>query len=339
MSTEDDESFHNKRKRQQKEPQRNVRFRINGTEKPSRDAAAIRQDKRLEAATARNAQVIGKSTTSQMFCSNYIEDHLPPTLKATEPRYHDKKMINNIQDIINSDQPSLTAGKFAWKLDQASAKHNVKILAEYKYDVDACIQAQVGSICQPGSKFRSINHLYKLYRRHPNWSYMKKVLKEGADMIRRSKIDDAQRNKENAALLKYNNHKGAKKNLAIIIKAVTDDVTHGFACALTTEAVKNLPDAMMCALGMVNQRSLLPNGDIVMQPRLTNDQTYVCLPESISVNKNTDITQLPDMFYGCCLLQLLHQIVTMRLHFPNAKIFGIKGDVKLAYRRMHYNGM
>jgi hypothetical protein len=135
----------------------------------------------------------------------------------------------------------------------------------------------------------------------------------------------------------YNNHKRARANTDLIHQTVLDDITKGFAVALPMGMEKILPDAMICLVGIIEQKSFTSAGLVETKQRLTHEQTFPILPESNSVNDRTDLLRFPEMLYGWCLSRVIHQIVAFRTYFATKRIAGIKGDFKSAYRRVHYD--
>lgn len=271
------------------------------------------------------------------YCPNDINEFLPCTFQAEEPTYCDDEMIQLIQHIINSDSPIKSSHPFMWTMDDEAAQHNQSVLETYQFDLDKCLKSDPSSICHPGSEFLDVSLLEPILRRHPHWTLIKKILQDGAQMHQTEEVPTENRHLENQALIDYNNHKGARDNMDVILSTVLDDIKHGYAIVLPLGTERLLPMAMLCPVGVVKQNTLTNNGQVAQKTRLTHDQTFVRLVTSKSVNMITDLSQFPCMIYGWTLVRLIHQIVIMRYRYPNEIILVINGNYKSAYHRLHYN--
>jgi hypothetical protein len=316
---------------------------------PARTRADIRQSQRLATALEQVSERLGKSTEApkqpiptpketRHFCSNNIEDYLPDTFQAHEDWCSNPALIHVIQRIITNQSPPKTVEPFQWSMTNETKHHNANILQTFNYNVQKCIDSYPNSIINPGSEFRPINDLEKLYSKHPNWEFIQKNLKRGADMLGDEIIPPTSVQQENEEMIKYNNHKRARSNSQLLHQTVMDDINKGFSISLPIGTEKLLPEAMICPVGIVEQKSYTTSGHLETKQRLTHDQTFSILPQSTSVNDMTDLTRFPEMLYGWCLSRVIHQIVAFRTHFPDKRIIGIKRDFKSAYRRIHYDG-
>jgi hypothetical protein len=57
----------------------------------------------------------------------------------------------------------------------------------------------------------------------------------------------------------------------------------------------------------------------------------------ISVNSRIDMDAYSEMFFGGCLLRIIHLILSLRLHYPHSRILISKYDYSDAYRRMAHS--
>jgi hypothetical protein len=123
-------------------------------------------------------------------------------------------------------------------------------------------------------------------------------------------------------MLEYNNHKKAKENHQLVVETVHKEVCKGWVLILPKKILPHLPYAMICPMGIVEQINYNLDGSITTKNRLTHDQTFTILRDSLSVNNITDLTKYPEMIYGFCASQIIHQAVTI-LHEKMYTIFGL----------------
>jgi hypothetical protein len=223
-------------------------------------------------------------------------------------------------------------------MTESAATFNTALLREYQFDIHKLITSTT-TICTPGIEFKSPHLLDKLLHQHSLWPFAKRVLTEGADLIFLNDIDDESRQQENEALITFNNHNKAKLHSNIIHDSIATDVSYGFTAPILIDAIKDIPGAMVCPLGIAQQTTLSPEGLRIPKNRLTHDQTFSVLDTSLSVNKNLDIKAYPDLIYGFCLRRIIYQILSLRFHHPTQPILIAKYDIKQAFRRIHYSGL
>ena len=63
--------------------------------------------------------------------------------------------------------------------NQEAAKFNTKILNKYRYDFEAALKREKGTMLQPGSEFRDANNIEQLFQAHKLWPKMKDIVKNG----------------------------------------------------------------------------------------------------------------------------------------------------------------
>lgn len=163
------------------------------------------------------------------------------------------------------------------------------------------------------------------------------MLADGVHTHLKHEPNDAQRLLENEALVDYDNHRGARDNITLVLDTVHKEVTKGWVLVLPLRALLRLRYAMLCALGVTKQINYALDGTITEKDRLTHDQSFHLLINSESLNMLTDLDLFPYMIYGFCFLRMIHQAMSMCFHFPLTRIVCFMWDYKSAYRRLHYD--
>jgi hypothetical protein len=104
------------------------------------------------------------------------------------------------------------------------------------------------------------------------------------------------------------------------------------------DCINDIPHSEIAPVGIDNKQfKVHPDGSKTTKYRLTHDQTFEA-SVGCSVNHRTLRDKLDPLFYGGCLLRLLHYIVSIRARHPTTRILGGKSDFKSAYRRINLNG-
>lgn len=224
-------------------------------------------------------------------------------------------------------------------MTSAAAEHNRKVLVQHNFNLEEIINSPDPTVCTPGSEFRDESVLLTLLKSHSNWKELRDTIYGGASNKLKHPPDDQARQAENAALILYNNHKGARDNPDIITKSINDDVIKGYAIPIPCGTELDIDGSMLCAVGTVTQKTLDEMGRTTEKDRLFHDQTFIRLPSSLSVNKLTNKLEFVGLHYGWTFYRILEQTIEMRRAFPDCAILVIKGDFKSAYRRIHYNAL
>jgi hypothetical protein len=267
----------------------------------------------------------------------YIKDCIPKTWTLDEiEQRRNPELIRCIDKILQAPVPKLQPTPFALNFNQAAAEVNSKILRDNEYDVHRII-TRAHTICSPGAEFRSPQLLEEIFAKHELWPTAKDILANGANIILKHQPPDEQRKRENI-LVNFQNHRKANLHPEVVQNSVETDIKYGFAFPFLIADISNIPNSMVCPLGIVEQTTLLPNGARTIKERLTHDQTFTLLDDSESVNNLQESTSYPELIYGFCLRRILAQILAIRRKYPNESILISKFDIKQAFRRIHYHG-
>jgi hypothetical protein len=124
----------------------------------------------------------------------------------------------------------MTRSVFRLDGSEEEAQRYVKVLAAANYGIDKVMKSKSRTACSPGSEFRIPEVLDAFMSKHKNWEHVRKI-----------KYNDVDQEEENAALIEYNNKKGARENIELVSNAINEDVNRGFAIVLQVGSKKLIP--------------------------------------------------------------------------------------------------
>ena len=226
---------------------------------------------------------------------------------------------------------------FNFELSAEAAQHNIDILRNNNFDLHSIMLNDTNSPLHPGSEFRPVHLLDRLFKGHPRWSSVRKMLTLGAHfpldpLTEETRLHDLKLAKS------YGNHKSAKSCATSIMTTLAEEISRGWQLPIPLSAVDQIPGAVLGPIGAAHQHTLDNNGNPHTKERMTHDQTFSFTPGS-SVNARTQQKNLPHLQYGHCLSRIIHYILALRWRFPWAPIFLSKSDYKSAYRKLQTSGI
>ena len=230
-------------------------------------------------------------------------------------------------------QPAPRETDFRFTVDSSAAEHNLSILEDFDLDLQRAIHAVGGTTLQPGSEFKPSDILESIFAPHPLWGSMKETLDNGI-FYPLTDISEEERMNDLDEALTRGNHKSARDKPATLQHLIEADVSQGFALPLPVHCTRRIPGVILAPLGIAEQATIQPDGQIVPKDRLTHDQSFQ-YGSNKSVNSRVIKELLQVVVYSHCLPRLLHQIIDYRLRHPGIPILIVKGDYKSAFRRGH----
>jgi hypothetical protein len=90
-------------------------------------------------------------------------------------------LIAKIRKVLAVPCPTHVAPKFIFKLLVEAAKHNIRVLARYKFDLSRALEANKNSPLGYGSKFRHSNDLRKIFGLYTLWPRLEAIYQMGVD--------------------------------------------------------------------------------------------------------------------------------------------------------------
>ena len=303
-----------------------------------------RNMRRLHESLLENQKLLGKSNLSPPSNRNYLPNDVSrlfpskisiPTLPP--PKY--PMSLKTILDIYNTVTPTPCASPFIHERSTEAAEKNSELIANFDFDLQKTFNAFPHSTISPGSEFRQAEVLEPLLRFHPFWPKIARELRDGATYtFKNPKPSDETRRAENEALITYGNHSSAKKRPEALIKVSQKDTIHGWAFPITFDCARRIRHGRFGPLGVAQHAGITEKGEIVMKDRLAHDQTF-STGIAPSLNQAVDDSDDIELVYGWCIERLIHQIIALRLEFPDMKIFVCKFDWGAAYRQINGDGL
>ena len=245
-----------------------------------------------------------------------------------------KHSIDTIVSICNSTVPTPKASPFCHDNSLEAAKTNAALIADFEFDLQRLFDAHPGTTISPGSEFRPLDSIALLLQHHPFWEKIKHTLTKGASYDFKPLPPDSARKQENEAILDYGNHASARKRPEALIKVCKKDSRFGYSFPITFACARNLRNGRAGPLGVAQHAGIDEFGEIVLKDRLAHDQSF-SMGFAPSLNDLVDDSELIDSVFGWCLDRLIHQIVAIRLKFPDKRILICKFDWGSAYQRIN----
>ena len=245
-------------------------------------------------------------------------------------------LIFQLKHILALEETTPRKHKFSFSNDRNSAKINTKIIKKYNYNFIKACEKQKGSIISPGTEFRNISHLTKLFSNHEDWPELKSIIENGCDYKLSPNVDEKTRKEDLKAMIARGNHKSTKKPgcKEILNKTFTKEVEKGWIVPVTIESTLKIKNLFVIPLGIAHQFSIDKSGERIPKQRVTHDATFPT-PSGDSVNNRTIEDLLQTCIYGQSLRRILHSLLKMRQTHPKKKIYMSKYDLDAAYRRLH----
>ena len=126
-----------------------------------------------------------------------------------------KDLIGEVKRILGTEVAVPRAPEFEFKMNSESAEKNFLFLSDHDLDLSKALLAQKGSPLDYGSEFKPVGVLKPLFRHHPNWCRMEKILKEGSEWPMED-ISPRDRTSDLKEALSFGNHKGASNNKELL---------------------------------------------------------------------------------------------------------------------------
>jgi hypothetical protein len=242
--------------------------------------------------------------------------------------------LEEIREVISTEPPLPRKPDFHFSTDPSAVEANGALLESFGFDFEKLLESQRGTTAWHGSEFREIPQLQRIIGRHPIFAYLAGIFAEGMDYIFRRELTSREMKREAEHMIGRGNHKSATAAEEVVKRLLLKDVTHGFSLPFPASQIPKIPNSAVQPCGLAAQFSLQADGSRVVKQRLTHDLSYAITGEGISVNDRIDMSRYPEMYYGWCLIRLVHFIACLRFDYPGKRILVAKYDYSDAYRRM-----
>ena len=242
--------------------------------------------------------------------------------------------LEEIGEVISTEPPLPRRPDFQFSTEPSAIEANGALLESFGFDFEKLLESQRGTTAWHGSEFRDVPQLQRVIGGHPLFEYLSRVFTEGMDYIFKRELTSKEMKLEAEHMIARGNHKSATAAEDVVEGLLLKDVTHGFSLPFPATMIPKIPRSAVQPCGLAAQFSLQADGSRAIKQRLTHDLSYARTGEGISINDRIDMTQYPEMYYGWCLIRLIHFIVCLRFDHPGRRILVAKYDYSDAYRRM-----
>jgi hypothetical protein len=133
------------------------------------------------------------------------------------------KMLTMIKAIIEFESPCPAKPEFCFKMTLEAAEKNFMVLKRHNFELGKVIEVQSKSPVGYGSEFWKPWILSPLLGNHPLWPKMKSILKNGSQWPTKPILEEERIGNVKEAL-EFGNHKGAKSQLELLLKLVSNNV-------------------------------------------------------------------------------------------------------------------
>jgi len=244
--------------------------------------------------------------------------------------------LEEIRDVINTEPPLPRSPDFRFSTEPSAVRANGALLESFGFDFENLLESQRGTTAWHGSEFREVPQLQRIIGSHPLFEYLSRLFTEGMDYIFKRDLTSEEMTLEAEHMIGRGNHKSATAEEEVVERLLLKDVTHGFSLPFPAALIPKIPNAAVQPCGLAAQFSLQADGSRAIKQRLTHDLSYARTGEGISINDRIDMSQYPEMYYGWCLIRLVHFIVCLRFDHPGRRILVAKYDYSDAYRRISH---
>ena len=257
--------------------------------------------------------------------------------KSYEPKNENISwLVQTIKEVVGTVEEDLNQSQFEFQDTLEAAQLNSEVLKKYEYNFEKAVAGENNSILTPGTEFRKVENIEKIWKHRENWEKIKSILINGCTYPLQNEQDEKTRKKDLEAMVTRGNHKSAltPDHRIVLEKIQKKEVAQGFTFPITVECLMKLEGAAVIPMGVHDQWTVNEEGERFMKPRACNDASFPT-PSGYSVNLDHDSDLLSPCIYGQCLRRCLHSIHKMRLKHPLEAIYLTKYDFDAAYRRVH----
>ena len=217
-----------------------------------------------------------------------------------------------------------------------AAMENSALLRTHGDDFQRLTEHQRDTILYPGSEFRSIETLHKIWRMHRDWLTIKESINEGCTYPCKEQPSEEERLQDIETFITRGNHPSALsgENLEAVKKNYNKEVNKGWMIPIKIESLRGLKHARVTPIGVHPQWSIDEAGNRKLKRRIAHDCSFKP-PSGHSINNDIDADLLDECIYGQCIRRVLHGIHAMRLRHKTSRVLMSKVDLDAAYRRLH----
>jgi hypothetical protein len=220
---------------------------------------------------------------------------------------------------------------------KAAVKNHLVLMKKYNDNRRVLLEAQRNSIVGYGSEFRDIDTLQKIFGRHPNWTWMSKILESGSEWPLKPLDEELRCNNINAALT-FRNHKGTSLQPELLQKLDSKDVHFGHCLPLPLDKTREIPGNLLAPMNIQKQNTINKHGGIVKKDHLTHNKSYKW-PSGMSINSRVITRELLLCMFSKCIKRIVNWAISARQKFHKSPILASKFNFKSAFQQCHLNAV
>ena len=215
----------------------------------------------------------------------------------------------NYQRHLLHGEKTITNNRLSFENTQHAAEWNSKVLKSYDYDYAKAVADQPFSIVTPGSEFRNIRHIEKIWQHHENWNKIKNIITQGVTYPLQNNPPETTRMSDLRARAKRVNHQSALKPRKYCCPGQSDRQEGRSLLPHPNQDKKifKIKGAGVTSLWVAEQFTISAAGERYKKCRPCNDASFPS-ESGTSVNLEHDSTQLTPCIYGRCLHRAIHSI-------------------------------
>ena len=248
----------------------------------------------------------------------------------------DSWLVHQLREICNENEEDLAMCSFKFENSEDAALWNAEVMESYNDDYSEAVKQNKNTIISPGSEFRAIERVRKIWQYRENWQMIEEILTKGCIYPLKKPQEESTRLKDLQASIKRGNHKSCKKpHLEKSLKEnIEKEIRRGYLIPLPVKYLQKLKNAAVIPMGMSEQFTINEKGQRIPRPRPCHNASFP-MESGYSVNDDHELALLSPCQYGQCLRRVIHAILQMRLNNEKRIIYVIKYDFEAAYRRLH----
>ncbi len=152
--------------------------------------------------------------------STYTDRQTNPVTNSSQQAFP-VELIEIINEIREEAIPAPTPLEFVFDMTEEAAEKKFMILKKYDFDLEKAINAQKSSLLGYGSEFRPSQTLRRIFKHHPLWERMERLLIVGSKWPL-TEISKSDRIADLTNALQFRNHKGASQKPDLLKKLILD---------------------------------------------------------------------------------------------------------------------
>ena len=183
-------------------------------------------------------------------------------------------LIHTVRSICENPVTPLKPHGFKFECTRAAAKYNHKLLKQHKYSLYSIYNHHKGSIIQPGSEFRPIPLLSKLFQHHDKWPTLRAMLSEGVQYpFKKNSFSKSDLQGALNETITRGSHQSCSTDTHSkkLIEAYQNETARGWQIPVTMERLSKLDNVMIIPLGVQKQTAVNEKGQYVDKFRITHD--------------------------------------------------------------------